>query len=63
MITPRPVSTCAIASAMSSRRASMSSSGPMHTGTTRSCGPTTCSIATMNSRASWPWVTNTNPII
>src|SRR5947209_15200863 len=63
MITPWPCSTRAMASAMSLRRASMSSSGPMQIDSIASCGPTTCSIAVTNSAASRPWVTSTNPII
>src|SRR4029453_8395080 len=63
MMTPLPRSTRWIAAAMSARRASMSSSASMQMPSTASCGPTTCSIAVMNSAASRPWVTNTNPII
>src|SRR5690348_3608018 len=63
MITPWPRSTLAIAAAMSLRRPSMSSSGPMQIASTASCGPTTCSNAVTNSAASRPWVTSTNPII
>src|SRR5438309_6097320 len=63
MITPWPWSTRLIAAAMSLRRPSMSSSGPMQIASIASCGPTTCSIAVTNSAASRPWVTSTNPII
>src|SRR4051812_12310418 len=63
MITPWPCSTRAIASAMSLRRPSMSSSGPMQIASIASCGPTTCSMAVTNSAASRPWVTSTSPII
>ena len=63
MMTPLPLSTAWIALAMSLRRSSISSSGPMQTASMASCGPTTCSIAVMNSAARRPWVTNTNPII
>src|SRR4051812_38235202 len=63
MMTPPPSSTRPIASAMSRRRPSMSSSGPMQIASTRSCGPTTCSIAVTNSAARRPWVTSTSPII
>src|SRR5690348_10722016 len=63
MMTPLPLSTWAMARAMSWRRASMSSSGPMQIASIASCGPTTCSIAVTNSAASRPWVTSTNPII
>src|SRR6185369_12051637 len=45
MITPWPCSTLPIALAMSLRRRSMSSSGPMQIASTASCGPTTCSNA------------------
>src|SRR5690606_32881500 len=61
--TPEPSSARLTASMMSSRRASMSSSGPMQTVSTRSCGPTTCSSADLNSMASAPCVTRTMPII
>src|SRR5690349_14925482 len=63
MITPWPRSTFAMALAMSPRRDSMSSSGPMQMASIASCGPTTCSIAVTNSAARRPWVTSTNPII
>src|SRR5947209_990169 len=63
MITPWPWSTRFTALAMSLRRLSMSSSGPMQIDSIASCGPTTCSIAVTNSAASRPWVTSTNPII
>ena len=49
--------------AISARRASISSSGPIQMLSTASCGPTTCSIAVTNSTARRPCVTNTNPII
>jgi hypothetical protein len=42
---PWPESTRLIAWAISLRRASMSSCGPMHTVATSLCAPTTCSIA------------------
>src|SRR5690348_12954414 len=54
MITPWPCSTLPIALAMSLRRRSMSSSGPMQIASTASCGPTTCSNAVTNSAASRP---------
>src|SRR5919112_3839541 len=54
MITPWPWSTRPIAAAISLRRASISSSGPMQIAAMASCGPTTCSIATMNSAARRP---------
>src|SRR3982751_4194837 len=63
MITPWPWSTLPTALAISLRRRSMSSSGPMQIDSTASCGPTTCSIAVTNSAARRPWVTSTNPII
>src|SRR5438270_63019 len=63
MITPWPWSTRFTALAMSLRRPSMLSSGPMQIASIASCGPTTCSIAVTNSAASRPWVTSTNPII
>ena len=53
-ITPLPASTTRIALAMSLRRPSISSSGPMQIVAIRSCLPTTCSIATTNSSASRP---------
>src|SRR5690606_10614445 len=62
-MTPLPASTASTAWAMSCRRASMSSSGPMQMAFTASCGPTTCSIADTNSAASRPWVTSTSPFI
>src|SRR5690349_10214275 len=63
MITPWPRSTLAIALAMSLRRRSISSSGPMQMASIASCGPTTCSIAVTNSAARRPCVTSTSPII
>src|SRR6478672_4633376 len=63
MMTPWPWSTRPIAAAISFRRPSMSSSGPMQIASIASCGPTTCSIAVTNSAARRPWVTSTNPII
>ncbi|PAV71384.1 hypothetical protein WR25_11113 [Diploscapter pachys] len=62
-MTPRPVSTAAIAAAISARRSSMSSSGPIEMVAIRSCGPTTCTMAVTNSSASRPCVTRTRPII
>ena len=62
-ITPAPASTVPIASAISRRRASMSSLGPMQTVATASCRPTTCCIALTNSSASLPWVTRIMPIM
>src|SRR5438552_2337810 len=63
MITPWPWSTRPIALAISLRRRSMSSSGPMQIASIASWGPTTCSIAVTNSAARRPWVTSTSPII
>ena len=48
---------------MSERRRSMSSSGPMQIAFTAACGPTTCSMAEMNSSARRPCVTITSPIM
>src|SRR5690606_12781872 len=63
MMTPEPSLTALTASTMSLRRCSMSSSGPIHMDFTASWGPTTCSVAAMNSPARRPWVTRTIPII
>src|SRR5437660_8415737 len=63
MITPWPCSTRFTAFAMSLRRLSISSSGPMQIDSIASCGPTTCSIAVTNSAASRPGVTRTNPML
>jgi hypothetical protein len=60
---PDPVSTRLIALAISRRRASMSSFGPMQTVATSACSPTTCSIAWTNSSASRPCVTRIMPIM
>jgi hypothetical protein len=54
MMAPSPASTCWIASAISRRRFSTSSLGPMQTVAMASCRPTTCSIACTNSSASLP---------
>ena len=62
-MTPRPASARAIAAAMSARRASMSSSGPIGIASSAVCAPTTCSSAAANSVASRPCVTSTSPII
>ncbi len=62
-ITPSPLSTRLIASAISRRRFSMSSLGPIQTPMTSVWRPTTCSIAWMNSSASAPWVTIIRPIM
>src|SRR5690606_5566695 len=59
--TPRPSSTLRIASAISLRRISILSLGPMHTVAMARCGPTTCSIARTISSARRPWVTSTIP--
>src|SRR5688572_8642916 len=61
--TPSPVLAAPTAAMISSRRASMSSSGPMQIVSTCSCGPTTCSSADLNSTARAPCVTRTRPII
>src|SRR5690606_3526238 len=55
--------TCLIAREISLRRASLWSSGPMHTVATSGCWPTTCSLAWTNSSANRPWVTRIMPII
>ena len=60
---PEPESTRLIAFAISRRRASMSSLGPMQMVATSGCSPTTCSIAWTNSSASRPWVTRIIPIM
>src|SRR3569623_3138780 len=54
-MTPWPCSTLPIALAMSFRRLSMSSSGPMQIASIASCGPTTCSRAVTTSAARRPW--------
>src|SRR6185312_12278996 len=63
MMTPEPVSQCFIASTISRRRCSMSSSAPMETVSKCCCAPTTCSTALRNSSAKRPCVTSTIPIM
>src|SRR5690606_35656699 len=63
MITPLPWLARSTASRMSLRRCSTLSSGPMAMVSTSSCGPTTCSMADLNSLASAPCVTSTRPIM
>ena len=63
MIAPWPWSTVRMASAISARRCSISSLGPIQIVATPSCLPTTCSIASMKWSARRPWVTRIMPIM
>ena len=62
IMTPLSALTLRTADRISSRRRSISSSGPIQTVAIWVCSPTTCSVARRNSVASCPCVTITSPI-